>query len=92
MTLKFVAIIPNYWGKADSPQEALKIAMRESGSRKKVPHILYITNDPKCWVDDFGSFCYHTTEGLWVTKIYSDGIQVEVHPDTVTEMVGGPDA
>lgn len=79
MTLTFVALIPNYWGKATTPEKALANAQKEAGSKRNTPVMIYVTNDPDCYVDDFGSFCYHTTEGMWVTR-WHDGLQTEVWP------------
>lgn len=78
MKLTFVTIIPNYWGKGDTPAKSLANAQKESGSKKKVPSILYITNDPECYVDGMGSFCYHPSESVWATKVTPSDEQVEL--------------
>jgi len=84
MKLTFVAIIPNHWGKGNTPDKAMANAMKEAGSRKRQTRfMLYVTNDPECYVDDFGGFCYHTSEGMWVTRIDSEGKQDELWPITL---------
>ena len=81
MKLTFVAVIPNYWGKADTQEKALQIAHKESGSWRKTKRVIYVTNDPDCYCDDIdGGLCYHATPGIWVVKITPDDKQVQVWP------------
>jgi len=82
MKVKFIVIAPNYWGKGDTPEKALTALRKEMGRALKStePRLWYVTNDPDAHVDDFGALCYHTTEGLWVTRCETSGHQEELWP------------
>lgn len=60
--MKYIVVIPNYWGKADSVHQALEKCRKESGLFKrdfrKQPTSLYICADKDAYIHASGAICW----------------------------------
>lgn len=59
--MPYIAIIPNYWARHDSPEIALANAKKTAGKSKdkKVPYHIYKVEDPEAYCSEIDGTIYH---------------------------------
>jgi len=59
--MPYIAIIPNYWGKHNIAQEALRLAKAAAGARKgeKIPYAIYEVEDDAAYCNEIDGAIMH---------------------------------
>jgi hypothetical protein len=68
----YLALRPNTWGKGKTSEEAMFNCMKESGSMKGQPFVVYAAYSPDIYVDDFGTVHSPVESKAWKVGTFEE--------------------